>query len=466
MIEDQWIELAARDIEYHARAATVITMRDLTETIRTQREIEHLASHDPLTGLVNRATFDVALVEAVCSDAPFGLIAIDLDRFKAVNDLFGHGAGDRILVRVADILSQLVGPRDMVARIGGDEFMILQCDIASADDSRRLTARILTRFAEEMDAARDPMAVGCSLGVVNFPQDGGDADTLRHNADIALYRAKQDGRGTASFFDATIDREARERRALEHDLRHAICRHQLRLLYQPLVSTRDGAIVGYEALLRWHHPERGSISPAQFIPVAEESGTIMAIGEWVLFQACRDASGWAPHLSVAVNVSPIQLRVATLPQLVQAALHDSGLQPRRLELEITESALLQDRALTLDILRDVRALGVRIAMDDFGTGYLSLSNLHIFPFDKIKIDRSFVSAMHEDEAARSIVRAIAALGRGLKLTVVAEGVENELQRAMVRQEGCLLAQGYLFGRPDVVIDGGTDIGAVPNHACA
>lgn len=452
MVEDQRIELASREIEYQARAATVIAIRDLTETARAQRAIEHLASHDPLTGLVNRAAFDIALLEAVRSDAPFGLIAVDLDRFKAVNDLFGHAAGDDILIRVARILDQAVSARDLVARVGGDEFVVLQRDIDSADDSRRLTGRILAGFAAEMDSARDPMAVGCSLGVVTYPQDGSDPETLRHNADVALYRAKQDGRGTASFFDAAMDRDARDRRSLEHDLRHAICRKQLKLVYQPLVATANGAIVGYEALLRWQHPERGPVPPSLFIPVAEEAGTIMAIGEWVLFEACRDAAGWAPHLTVAVNVSPVQLRVPTLPDLVRTALRDSGLDPTRLELEITESALLRDREVSLGILRDIRSLGVRIAMDDFGTGYSSLSNLRTFPFDKLKIDRSFVSAMHEDEAARSIVRAIAGLGKGLNLPVVGEGVENEAQRAMLQEEGCTLAQGYLFGRPGAVID--------------
>jgi diguanylate cyclase (GGDEF)-like protein len=447
LVEDQLVEMTARAIEYRGRAATVIALRDLTETARAQRAIEHLASHDPLTGLVNRAAFDIALHEAVRSATPFALIAVDLDRFKAVNDLFGHGAGDAILVRVARILDDCVRAQDLVARVGGDEFVVLQRDIASPDDVRRLAGHILARFAEEMDSARDPMAVGCSLGVVTCPRDGDDPETLRHNADVALYRAKQDGRGTASFFDEMMDRQARDRRSLEHDLRHAVCRGELRLVYQPLVSTDDDHVVGYEALLRWDHPERGQVPPTLFIPVAEEAGTIMAIGEWALRQACRDASSWPEPLTLAVNVSPVQLRVATLPMLVRDALADSGLAPERLELEITETALLRDREVSLAILREIRTLGVRIAMDDFGTGYSSLSNLRHFPFDKIKIDKSFVSAMHEDEAARSIVRAIAGLGKGLNLPVVAEGVENEVQRSMVQAEGCALAQGYLFGRP-------------------
>ena len=450
-VEDQLVEMTARAIEYRGRAATVIALRDLTETARAQRAIEHLASHDPLTGLVNRAAFDIALHEAVRSDAPFALIAVDLDRFKAVNDLFGHGAGDAILILVSRILDDCVRAQDLVARVGGDEFVVLQREIASAEDARRLAARILTRFAEEMDSARDPMAVGCSLGVVTFPRDGCDPETLRHNADVALYRAKQDGRGTASFFDDTMDRQARDRRSLEHDLRHAVCRGELQLVYQPLVSTEAGEVVGYEALLRWDHPERGQVPPSIFIPVAEEAGTIMAIGEWVLRQACRDAAEWPEHLTLAVNVSPVQLRVPTLPTLVRSALEESGLAPTRLELEITETALLRDRDVSLAILREIRTLGVCIAMDDFGTGYSSLSNLRHFPFDKIKIDKSFVSAMHEDEAARSIVRAIAGLGKGLNLPVVAEGVENEVQRSMVQAEGCALAQGYLFGRPAAVV---------------
>ena len=451
VVEDQLVEMTARAIEYRGRAATVVALRDLTESARAQRAIEHLASHDPLTGLVNRAAFDIGLHEAVRSAAPFALIAVDLDRFKAVNDLFGHGAGDTILIRVARILDDCVRAQDLVARVGGDEFVVLQRDIASSDDARRLAARILARFAEEMDSARDPMAVGCSLGVVTYPSDGCDPETLRHNADVALYRAKQNGRGTASFFDDTMDREARDRRSLEHDLRHAVCRGELRLVYQPLVSTDDDHVVGYEALLRWDHPERGQVPPSLFIPVAEEAGTIMAIGEWALRQACRDAAGWPDPLTLAVNVSPVQLRVATLPMLVRDALADSGLAPERLELEITETALLRDREVSLAILREIRTLGVRIAMDDFGTGYSSLSNLRHFPFDKIKIDKSFVSAMHEDEAARSIVRAIAGLGKGLNLPVVAEGVENEVQRSMVQAEGCALAQGYLFGRPAATV---------------
>ncbi len=445
-VVDQRIELSSRPIEYRGRAATVLAVRDLTASARAQRAIEHLASHDPLTGLVNRAAFDIALHEAVRSGARFALVAVDLDRFKAVNDVFGHGAGDSILVRVARILDDSVRAQDLVARVGGDEFIILQRDISSTEDARRLAGRVIAAFREDMDPARDPMSVGCSLGVVTFPRDGADPETLRHNADVALYRAKQEGRGTASFFDEDMDRAARERRSLEHDLRHAICRHQLRIAYQPLVATVSGEIVGYEALLRWTHPERGEVPPSDFIPVAEEAGSVLALGEWVLRNACLEAASWPANVTLAVNVSPVQLRVPALAEIVRSALEASGFDPNRLELEITETALLRDREVTLQTLCELRAIGVRIAMDDFGTGYSSLSNLRYFPFDKIKIDKSFVSAMVDDEAARSIVRAIAGLGKGLNLPVVAEGVETEAQRRMVEEEGCPQAQGYLFGR--------------------
>ncbi len=444
-VPDQLIELSSRTIEYRGKASTVLAIRDLTEAARAQRAIEHLASHDPLTGLVNRAAFDLALREAVRSGGQFALLAVDLDRFKAVNDVFGHAAGDEVLERVAAILDKAVRAQDLVARVGGDEFIVLQRDISSTDDARRLASRIIAQFTEEMSPARDPMAVGCSLGVVTYPRDGTDPESLRHNADVALYRAKHSGRGTASFFDEEMDRAARDRRSLEHELRHAVCREELALVYQPLVSTASGQIAGYEALLRWRHPERGQVPPDIFIPVAEEAGTILALGEWVLRRACSEAATWPSHLTVAVNVSAVQLRVPALAEAVRLALHDTGLEPSRLELEITETALLRDRELTLQTLRQIRAMGVRISMDDFGTGYSSLSNLRHFPFDKLKIDKSFVSAMLDDDAARSIVRAIAGLGKGLNLPVVAEGVETEAQHKMVAEEGCPQAQGYYFG---------------------
>lgn len=446
------VEVASHTIEYRGRPCQVLALRDLTERKLAQQAVEYLASHDSLTGLSNRAALDQRLATICHSENGFALIAIDLDRFKAVNDLFGHAAGDDILRRVAEILRNATGPEDIVARIGGDEFVIVQTCVEDIDDTKRMTARIMADFAIEMDPARNPMAVGVSLGIAIFPADGRDSETLRHNADIALYRAKREGRGTACFFDREMDRAARERQQIEHDLRHAITRNQLDLAFQPLVATSCGSLVGYEALVRWRHPEHGELAPDQFVPVAEEVGAIVPIGEWVLREACRQAVHWPQHLTIAVNVSPVQFRVPDLVATVCSALTESGLPPDRLELEITESVLLGHRETTLASLYKIKELGVRIVMDDFGTGYSSLSNLQSFPFDKLKIDRSFVASMADDHAARSIVRAIMALSRSLNLTAVAEGVETEAQRRMVLEEGCLQAQGYLFGEPARLLD--------------
>ena len=445
--EDQILEIATQTIEYRGRSCQVLAIRDLSDRKRAQRAIEHLASHDALTDLANRAYFARALDDALGAKKPFALLALDLDRFKAVNDIFGHGAGDDILRRIADILRASTRADDIVARVGGDEFLIIQTTATGPDDARKLASRILDNLAIEMDVARDPMAVGLSIGVSLYPQDGSDAETLQRNADTALYRAKNNGRGSAAFFDQEMDELARERRALEHDLRHAISRDQLHLVFQPLVATAFGSVVGYEALLRWNHPEKGEIAPDQFIPVAEETGAIVPIGEWVLREACAIAATWPDNFSIAVNVSTVQFQVPNLPAVVRDALAQSGLEAHRLELEITETAFLRNRQSALKSLHEIRALGVRVAMDDFGTGYSSLSNLKAFPFDKIKIDKSFIAAISDDEAARSIVRAIVGLGRSFNMPIVAEGVETEEQRQMLLDEGCPQAQGYFFGHP-------------------
>lgn len=449
--DNRVFQVAVHTIEYRGRDCQVLAVRDLTEAKAAQRQIEHLARHDGLTELPNRALLQERLDHAIARCARSGealaVIALDLDRFKAVNDIFGHAEGDRVLKTVADILRRCVRGADTVARIGGDEFVILQIGADQPDGAHSLTERILETFRVEMNAALDPTAVGVSIGVALYPDDGVEAAALRHAADIALYRAKMGGRGMAAFFDTQMDLEARARRELESDLRHAIARHQLRLVYQPLVDTIDGRQTGYEALLRWDHPTRGEVSPDVFIPIAEETGAIITIGEWVLREACRSAADWPDALTLAVNVSAVQFQVANLPEVVLAALTDTGLPARRLELELTETAMLKDRDATVRTLHRLKAMGVGVVMDDFGTGYSSLSNLQSFPFDKIKIDRSFIQSMETDEAARSIIRAIVGIGRSLNLPVVAEGVETAAQRQMVEDEGCPQAQGFLFGKP-------------------
>lgn len=458
--EELLVEISAHRIEYRGRRCQVLAVRDLTARKRAELQVEHLAAHDALTGLPNRARFSAVLDGLSRTGEHFALFAIDLDRFKAVNDLFGHAAGDAILCRVSALLRDVTKDHDIVARIGGDEFLIIQRGIGDVSDARRLAQSILDAFAHEMDITRDPMAVGVSIGVALFPGDADDADKLRDNADVALYRAKERGRGMACFFDLEMDRLVRERRELEHDLRHAITRGQLSLMFQPLVATAGGAVVGYEALLRWAHPTRGPIPPEIFVPIAEDVGAIIPIGEWVLREACAAAMHWPSHVNIAVNVSAVQFQVPNLPLIVAAVLAESGLCAGRLELEVTESVMLRDRAAALDTLHQLKALGVRIVMDDFGTGYSSLSNLQAFPFDKIKIDRSFVSHVTDDESARSIIRAIVSLGRSLDLPVVAEGVETEAQRQMVLEEGCPQAQGFLFGAPAEAVRGGPNLRSV------
>lgn len=447
------VEACTHAVEYRGRQCEVLAVRDLTARKRAELQVEHLAAHDTLTGLPNRARFTATLEGLVREGESFALFALDLDRFKAVNDLFGHAAGDSILCRVAKLLGEVTREVDLVSRIGGDEFMIIQRGIDDERDAQLLARRILDGFAEEMDITRDPMAVGVSIGVALFPGDADSAEAVRHNADVALYRAKERGRAMACFFDLEMDKLVRERRELEHDLRHAITRRQLSLMFQPLVATEGGTIVGYEALLRWAHPTRGTIPPETFVPIAEDVGAIIPIGEWVLREACAVACQWPEEISVAVNVSAVQFQLPNLAAIVEDALMDTGLDARRLELEVTESVMLRDRASALATLHRLKELGVRIVMDDFGTGYSSLSNLQAFPFDKIKIDRSFVSHVSDDASARSIIRAIVGLGRSLDLPVVAEGVETEEQRRMVLEEGCPQAQGFYFGGPAEAVTG-------------
>jgi diguanylate cyclase (GGDEF)-like protein len=371
---------------------------------------------------------------------------LDLDRFKGVNDSLGHPVGDALLCAVTERLQQVVPGADSVARFGGDEFSIVQSNI-SPNDTRDLATRIIDTLVEPFDVLGHQVVIGTSIGIAMAPADGNEPDQLLRNADMALYRAKADGRGNYHFFQPEMDAQMQERRKLELDLRKALLAEEFELYYQPLVEAATGAVTGFEALLRWNHPERGLVAPDAFIPVAEEIGLIVPLGDWVLKQACRDAMTWPGHLSVAVNLSAVQFRNTALSLSVVSALGQSGLAAARLELEITESVLLQDDRAVLDTLHQFRDLGVRICMDDFGTGYSSLSYLRSFPFDKIKIDRSFTRELGKKSDALAIVRAVIELGSSLGMITTAEGVETEEQLEIVRAEGCRQVQGYLFSRP-------------------
>ena len=420
--------------------------------------LEHvafLASHDPLTGLPNRVLFQDRLERVLAGrragDGPAAVLCLDLDRFKDVNDTLGHAAGDLLLRRVTQRLESCIRRSDTLARLGGDEFAILRPGEVRLDATEALARRIVALLAEPVDLDGQEVLVGASVGIALA--DGGDPGQLLQNADLALYRAKAEGRGTFRFFEEEMNLRLRERRALEHDLRRGLADRQFHLHYQPQVDLVGMRMVGVEALLRWSHPERGEVPPASFIPLAEETGLILPLGEWVLRTACARACAW-PSLRLAINLSPAQFRQPGLAELVARVLQETGFEPGRLELEITEGVLLNDTDATLATLAALRALGVRIAMDDFGTGYSSLAYLRRFPFDKIKIDRSFVAHLGAPDAD-AIVRTIISLGRTLGMRANAEGVETAEQAARLRAEGCEEVQGYHFGRPlpPAVIDG-------------
>lgn len=427
-------------------------IEDVTERITNEARIDHLAHHDALTDLPNRSAFNAALSErlerAQEASASFAVLSLDLDRFKEVNDVFGHPVGDMLMRAAAEHLAAEADGA-FVARIGGDEFMILMPDGVRREEVLAVAERLVEVVGKELEVDDYLSQVGLSAGVAVYPDDGVDAATLLANADSALYRAKREGGGRVRFFETEMDQELRDRRLLQHDLRHALEQNQLLVHFQPQ-ARMDGEVIGFEALVRWNHPTRGLVQPDQFISLAEESGLIVQIGEWVLREACREAASWPRPLQVAVNLSPVQFQAGDLERSIHQILLETGLAPTRLEVEITEGVLIGDFTRALGLLRRLKALGIRIAMDDFGTGYSSLSYLQSFPFDKIKIDRSFISNLESTPQSAEIVRAVLGLAHALNIPVVAEGVETEAQRAFLEREACEEMQGFLVGRPDVI----------------
>ncbi|HEY0572102.1 MAG TPA: EAL domain-containing protein, partial [Enterovirga sp.] len=411
---------------------------------------EHMARHDGLTGLANRTLFRERLAQELAraerDGSSFALFCLDLDRFKAVNDTLGHPVGDSLLSIVAERIKAALRTEDVVGRLSGDEFAILQIGGGSAHAASTLARRLNKAMARPFVIGAHTIELGVSIGIALGPKDGGSADQLFKSADMALYRAKNDGRGTFRFYEASMDAAAAARQSLELDLRQALAQREFALHYQPVVDPESKAVKGFEALLRWHHPERGAIPPCDFVPLAEETRIIVPIGEWVLRQACREAMFWPDGTTVAVNISAVQLESPTLVQSVLSALERSRLPAHRLELEITESVLMHESEAVFRSLQMLRELGVRFALDDFGTGFSSLSYVQKLPLDRIKIDRSFVKSL-ADPTTAAIVRTIIGLGAGLGIPVTAEGVETEEQLEFVRREGCALVQGFLFSPP-------------------
>ncbi|MGB7102114.1 MAG: EAL domain-containing protein [Xanthobacteraceae bacterium] len=441
----------ARRVPFGRMNAILVAVVDVTERKQAEARIAYMAHHDALTDLPNRVLFHERLNELLARVREHGenlaVHCLDLDHFKGVNDTLGHPMGDKLLQAVAQRLQKCLRPSDLVARLGGDEFAVVQFPLGGPNEASTLATTLIEVVSKPYEVHGHEFIIGASIGVALAPGDGDGPDGLLRNASIALYRAKAEGRGTAHFFEPEMDRRIQARRLLELDLRKAFANAEFELFYQPLISLNTSAVNGFEALLRWRHPERGMIAPGEFIPLAEEIGLIVPLGEWILRTACTEAMRWPGQLKVAVNLSPAQFRSRGVVKAVVTALAYSRLPANRLELEITETVLLGETDANLATLHQLREIGVRISMDDFGTGYSSLSYLRCFPFDKIKIDRSFVSELSERPDCVAIIRAVAGLGLSLGIATTAEGIETTEQLERVRAEGCTEVQGYLFSPP-------------------
>lgn len=437
-----------RKVVYHGRAGKLVAIVDITQRKRAEAEVAYLAHHDALTGLRNRGYFRDQLGAAIelrrRKKERLAVCCLDLDLFKDVNDTFGHPTGDRLLRMVAQRLQASLSEGDLAARLGGDEFALIFSDVTSPSQIGDIASELIALLSSPYNIDGLDVAIGASMGIAMFPEDGQAADDLLKNADMALYQAKSEGGRRHHFFQKEMHRKAQERRALEADLKGALSAGELEVHYQPLIDISGNRVSGFEALLLWRHPVRGMIPPSDFIPIAEATGLINSIGEWVLRTACAEAASWRDGITIAVNLSAVQFRAPSLVHTVIGALAHSGLAPERLELEITESVLLAETETTLTTLHKIRSFGVRIALDDFGTGYSSLSYLRGFPFDKIKIDRSFVKDLSERDDCIAIISAIAGLAKSLGIDTTAEGVETQEQLDFLRLQGCTQAQGFLF----------------------